>query len=314
MSSHITSKMVVIDRFRHVRIMLANPPPWPDGKRCAVAFSFDVDADSVVHATATTLKDSFFALQYMRYDPMVAIPRLTQLFGDLEVPTTFFVPAWVAESYPNSLECIVKYDNEVAHHGYYHEWPTKQTPAEQQDTILSAHETLSSLTGGVTVGYRAPYYGITEETIAILAEAGFLYDSSLFADDVPILLRTNKGDLIELPIPDSVDDYNQYVSARAFNYLMTVSPPDRAVKVFRSEFDALWEFGGLWVGVWHPAISGRPARVLEIRKLIEYMQTKGDVWFATHAQIANHIRGLIERKEWSPRVDVLPLYPELARN
>ena len=27
--------------------MIGKPPPWPNGARSAVAFSFDVDADSV---------------------------------------------------------------------------------------------------------------------------------------------------------------------------------------------------------------------------------------------------------------------------
>ena len=29
--------------------MIANPPPWPNGARCAVAVTFDMDADSLIH-------------------------------------------------------------------------------------------------------------------------------------------------------------------------------------------------------------------------------------------------------------------------
>jgi peptidoglycan-N-acetylglucosamine deacetylase len=29
--------------------MIANPVPWPGGTRCAVAFTFDMDADSILH-------------------------------------------------------------------------------------------------------------------------------------------------------------------------------------------------------------------------------------------------------------------------
>ena len=28
--------------------MIVNPPPWPNGARCAVAFTLDVDAETVV--------------------------------------------------------------------------------------------------------------------------------------------------------------------------------------------------------------------------------------------------------------------------
>jgi hypothetical protein len=34
---------------------------------------------------------------------------------------------------------------------------------------------------------------------------------------------------------------------------MPISAPQRAMEVFRSEFDAAWEFGGLWISAWHPA-------------------------------------------------------------
>ncbi len=29
--------------------MIRNPIPWPDGARCAVAFTFDMDGESLMH-------------------------------------------------------------------------------------------------------------------------------------------------------------------------------------------------------------------------------------------------------------------------
>ena len=77
-------------------------------------------------------------------------------------------------------------------------------------------------------------------------------------------------------MPASLDDYNQYVSSRAFDYLMKVSSPRQALEVYQAEFDAMWTFGGLWVTAWHPAVSGRPAPALAVRALIEHMLGKGD--------------------------------------
>ena len=290
--------------------MIDNPPPWPDGKRCAVAFSFDVDADSTVHVSSgQRLDKELAALAYMRYDPLVALPRLTRLFGEHQIPVSFFVPGWVIENYPEVVEHIMAHDNEIAHHGYIHEWPNQLSLDEERDLIERASDIIERASGRRPCGYRAPYYAVTEQTVNLLIDAGFAYESSLFADDVPLLLDNGHGDLVEIPIPDAVDDYNQYVSTRALDYLMTISSPERAIGVFRAEFDAMWEYGGLWVGVWHPAISGRVSRVMAIRNLIEHMQSKGDVWFATHEQVASHVRGLIASGRWTPRVDKLPLYP-----
>ena len=29
--------------------LIENPVPWPDGARCAVAITFDIDTDSILH-------------------------------------------------------------------------------------------------------------------------------------------------------------------------------------------------------------------------------------------------------------------------
>jgi peptidoglycan-N-acetylglucosamine deacetylase len=116
-------------------------------------------------------------------------------------------------------------------------------------------------------------------------------------------------------VPASTDDYNQYVSSRAFDYLMKVSPPRQAMEVFQAEFDALWELGGLWVSVWHPAVSGRPAPALAIRSLIEHMQRQGGVWFARMEEIAAWVRLVAADGRWAPRVERVPFYdrPVLER-
>ncbi len=289
--------------------MIDNPPPWPNGARCAVAFSLDVDADSVVHAAhGPAAIGMTHALAHMRYDPLVATPRLCSLFAEHEIPLTCFVPGWVAETYPQMVETILRHGNELGNHGHLHEWPSRQEPAEERESLERGNDILFRMSGKRPRGYRAPYYGLSPVTYDLLIELGFEYDSSLFADDVPIVLDNGKGRLIEIPVPASVDDYNQYVSSRAFDYLMKVSPPRHALEVFRAEFDALRELGGLWVSVWHPAVSGRPAQAMAIRSLIEHMQSAGDVWFATLGEIAEHVTALMQAGRWQPRIDRIPYY------
>ena len=293
------------------KLKIANAPVWPNGARCAVAFSFDVDADSVIHVThRERALDDQHALSHMRYDPFVATPRLVDLFDAYKVPMTCFVPGWVIERYPAASEYILKHGNEIAHHGYLHEWPSRQSLPEERRALEQGLSAIEKLTGSKPRGYRAPYYGLSRHSFDLLIEYGFHYDSSLFADDVPILLDNGKGQLIELPVPAAVDDYNQYVSSPAFDSLNTISPPARALAVFKAEFDALWELGGLWISVWHPGVSGRPAQALAIRDLIEHMQGKGDVWFATHQQVAEFVGDQMAKGLWQPRLETVPYYRE----
>ncbi len=108
-------------------------------------------------------------------------------------------------------------------------------------------------------------------------------------DDIPYMLRTDSRSLLELPTQWTLDDWPHYMHNRDFNYTMPISAPPRALEVFRSEFDAAWTYGGLWISVWHPFLSGRPARMAAIIELIEYMQSRGHVWFARLDEICDHV-------------------------
>jgi peptidoglycan-N-acetylglucosamine deacetylase len=80
------------------------------------------------------------------------------------------------------------------------------------------------------------------------------------------------------------------------------------MEVYRAEFDAAYELGGLWISIWHPHVSGRPARMLAWARLIEYLQERGDVWFATLDEIARHVRSCSNAGTYRPRTVSLPYY------
>ena len=69
---------------------------WPGGARCAVAFTFDVDAESPLLAVRPDFADRMSTMSQQAYGPEVGIPRLLRLLGDLGVRSTFFVPGYTA--------------------------------------------------------------------------------------------------------------------------------------------------------------------------------------------------------------------------
>ena len=84
--------------------MIENPIPWPDGARCAVSFTFDMDAESLVHMYLTETALNRIALSSMlRYGPEVAIPRIVDAFRRFNLKQTFFIPGWCVEQYPRAL-------------------------------------------------------------------------------------------------------------------------------------------------------------------------------------------------------------------
>ena len=224
------------------------------------------------------------------------------------------MPAWCIEQYPGAVEAMVEAGHEVAHHGYIHENPQAQDRQGEAYWLHRGIEVIERVTGQKPRGWRAPLYNFSRHSAELLIDAGFLYDASLMGDDIPYVLKTgpgaNGGELIELPSHWGLDDWPQYVHSMDLDYMMPIKAPTEAMITYRDEFDAAWEYGGLWVGVWHPFATGRLARWHQVEKLIEYMLQKGNVWFAPMEDIARHIAACRADGSYTPRVDQLPYYAE----
>jgi peptidoglycan-N-acetylglucosamine deacetylase len=289
--------------------MIENPIPWPNGARCAVAFTFDMDAESLLHIYQTETAPNRIALSSMlRYGPEVAIPRIVAAFKGFNLRQTFFIPGWCVEQYPRAIELIQAGGHEIAHHGYLHEKPNQLTRDEEHEVLLRAIDSIVKATGNRPKGYRAPSYAFSKHTLDFLLSEGFEYDASLMGHDIPYLLTNGKGKLVELPSDMSLDDWTQFACLKDFGNMLPISSPERGMEVFRAEFDSAWRHGGLWISVWHPFVSGRSSRCDAMIRLIEYMISKGQVWFARLDEIAAHAKKCAADGSWKPRVDQLPFY------
>jgi peptidoglycan-N-acetylglucosamine deacetylase len=292
------------------RQFIANPPPWPNGARCAVAFTFDMDADSILHlAHHQNANNLVAAMSMLQYGPRVAMPRILAFYREMRVKQTFFIPAWCIERYPAAIEAALADGHEIAHHGYLHEHPNELSAEKERYWLRRGIEVITRVTGARPVGYRAPVYKFSQNSLELLLAEGFRYDASLMGDDIPYLLSNGTSSLLELPSHYALDDWGHYMFSREFDYRMPIKSPGQAMEVFRAEFDAAWRYGGLWISVWHPFVSGRLARFDAVADLMEYMAHKGGVWFATLRDICAHVEALIASGKWTPRTDRLPQYP-----
>jgi peptidoglycan/xylan/chitin deacetylase (PgdA/CDA1 family) len=288
--------------------MIERPVPWPNNAQCAVAITFDIDTDSFIHLEqGARVPDMVATTSWLRYDE-VAVPRILRMFKEYGLRQTFFYPAWCMENYPNLVEAILKDGHEIAHHSWLHERPNQMAPEDELAWLQKGSATILRMTGQKPRGYRAPLYDFSKSTAGFLASEGFLYDASLMADDVPYVITTEQGSLIELPTHWSLDDWPQYVHNIELAYTMSIRSPDEAMGVYLADFEAAYACNGLWITPWHPWVSGRLARCQRIAKMIEYMLNKGGVWFATMEEIALHMRSIIADGSYEARSVRLPYY------
>ncbi|MCZ6799026.1 MAG: DUF3473 domain-containing protein [Nitrospirae bacterium] len=130
-----------------------------------------------------------------------------------QVKATMFVLGWVAEKCPSLIRRLVDAGHEIGSHGYNHELISVQTPEQFREDVRRAKGVLEDISGKQVLGYRAPTFSVTEETIwalSILVEEGYGYDSSIFpvvhdqygipgANPSPHLLSTKSGSIWEVP-------------------------------------------------------------------------------------------------------------------
>jgi peptidoglycan/xylan/chitin deacetylase (PgdA/CDA1 family) len=289
--------------------MIANPIPWPNGARCACAITFDMDADSLIHISRPTDGfDRLYPITMGRYGPTVAVPRILETYRRLGLKQSFFAPAWSIEQYPGAIEAILDGGHELGHHGYLHEDPTAQTAAEQAywfERALAVHEKVQ---GRTPRGYRAPVYNVNQAVIDLLVAHGFVYDSSLMADDIPYLMKTRAGELYEMPAHWGTDDWPPFAHYAEIGYMMPVRAPSAGFAAFFEEFEAQYEAGGFWMPILHPFLTGRLARWRQLEKWLENVLETRDVWFARLEDIAAHIAALRDAGTHEPRIENLPYY------
>jgi peptidoglycan/xylan/chitin deacetylase (PgdA/CDA1 family) len=281
---------------------------WPDGKTAAAAFTFDVDAESAVLWDNEAVGARMSVMSHQAYGPLVGVPRILDLLERHQIASTFFVPGHTADRYPEAIRSIVAAGHEIAHHGYLHEQPTKLTLEQEVDVLDRGLAALADVAGVRPSGYRAPMWDLSWRTPALLAERGFLYDSSLMDSDHPYELAITPGanqSLVEIPIQWALDDWEQYCYLPDISGSGLIESPRKAREIWQLEFDGLRRVGGCWVLTNHPFLTGRPSRAAELDDLMRYVLDHDDVWTTNLATIAEHVRTL----QLSPRSITQPDVP-----
>lgn len=264
------------------------PPHWKDGARCAVALSFDSD-----HET-NELRDggrSIGRLSWGQYGARVGVPRICSVLRRYDVRATFFVPAVAALLHQDEQRRLVAEGHEVALHGWIHERNSVLPHEAERDLMLRARDALTQVTGTPPIGLRTPSWDFSPHTLAIEQDMGLLYDSSLMADEdcYELLLDGQPTGVVELPV-EWIRDDAAYLMMNRFESLRPYTPPAALFDVFRREFDAAYDEGGLFQLTMHPHVIAYRSRIWILDELIRHARSRGHVWFATHAGVVRWAR------------------------
>lgn len=251
-----------------------------------VCLTYDFDAVSVwlhdpeLEATPTNRSRGRFGAE-------VGLPRLLDLHDDRDVPATWFVPGHTIESFPSACADIVDRDHEVAHHGWAHRPPADYPSADAERADLERGiEAIADLTGGPPAGYRSPSWDLSEQTLDLLVDLDFAWDSSGMARDFECYRHTADGireddtyaagsdrGLPCLPVSWLRDDFPR------LNVVPGAGAADEAAvfREWREGFDWAHErlAESVFVLTMHPQVIGQGHRVQRLGELVDHMAAAG---------------------------------------
>ena len=259
---------------------------WPGGNRCAVVFSFDVDAESGYvfrhpEEAATRLDE----MEERRFGVRSGLSRILRLLERYGLPATFYVPGYTVEHHTAAVETIVRAGYELGCHGNVHEAVHLLDEAAERRILEEQLGIFRRYFGLRPTGYRSPAWSLNVRTPALLKEFGFAYDSSLMGDDIPYFLNTPHGRLTEVPVQWLLDDAPFY--RHVYGATNAIAEPDRVIRLWKQEFRGIYREHGCFVLTMHPFISGRASRIDGLERLIRAIRQDPGVWFATAQQVAD---------------------------
>ena len=260
---------------------------WPNDTQCVVVLSFDIDgvSSAINRDPASRHLPSLMSLR--EYGPSVATPRILDLLDERGIGASFFIPGYVAETHVDLVRDIRDRGHEIGHHGYMHEPPATLSRDREAEVLDRGLESIERITGERTKGYRSPSWELSEDSLSLLVDRGFTYDSSLMGDDVPYVVHAPGGSLVEVPIHWELDDAPFFGYTPFLGQVYGTASPEHVYQVWSAAFEGAHHYGRSFVLTVHPWIIGRPGRLRMLERLIDHIRGFPGVEFMRAVDLAD---------------------------
>jgi allantoinase len=222
------------------------------------------------------------------YGNRVGFWRTLKMLDDYDVKCTPVISTAVLEHFPEIRDAMVERDWDLMLHSMYNTrylWSMteEQERAYYQQVMETARRhTNKRLKGAMSPGPRT----LTVNTPDLLAEAGFIYNGDITADDQPFPIEVASGRLISMPYGAVLNSVVMGQRRR------TGLEADDFARMIRRHFDQLYEEGAESGSVMciplHSDLLAQPHRIKYIREALEYVLGHRDVWQVTAAEIAEY--------------------------
>lgn len=271
---------------------------WPSGKRCAVSVTVALStASSPEGISARDIAGDDAELGFGS-----GLDVLLEVLERLGIRATFAVPAVIAAIEADRVRQLAEAGHEIAALGFRHEDPTDLPLEVERARLLATIWAIREATGTAPAGWyglprqtdRYAAGTISPNTVDLLIDEGFQYLGNGMADDIPHYWVADPSPpkaLLAMPYSYHFDDqfflqFPPFASGAGSG----IEHPEVLSSNWRSAFAAQHDRGRIFTMTLHPHLIGCLHRITLLDAFLTDVKAKGDVWFATAAQCAEHWR------------------------
>jgi peptidoglycan/xylan/chitin deacetylase (PgdA/CDA1 family) len=249
-----------------------------------LTFDFDVMSGHIARGrtTPTPISRGEFGI--------VGADRILSLLKSQEISSTWFIPGFTIETYPEACMQVVEGSHEIAHHGWTHVPPDSLDLDQEEAEMILANEAIETLCGRRAQGYRSPAWDLSPHTLDLLVKHGFFYESSMMGHDyLPYRVRQQdviklhepmqfgeETSLIEMPISWSQDDHPHFEmrnDLRRSGHRNATSVMENWIDDF--VYMTRYIDWGIITYTCHPYVIGRGHRMLMLERFVTKLRALG---------------------------------------
>ena len=218
------------------------------------------------------------------YGSRVGVWRLFRLCESRGVPATVFATALALERNPAVAAAIARNGWDVAAHGWRWIAHTDLDEATERAHIARAYASIERLTGRPPEGWYCRYAPSANTRRLVVEHGGFTYDSDAYNDELPYWVRVEGRAHLIVPYSLTTNDAKlvggPLVTGRQFGDVLI----DTADELLAEERPRMMSVG------LHARIAGHPGRLVGLRRFLDHIQGRPDVWLCRRSDLASHWR------------------------
>jgi len=272
------------------------PLKWPNDARLAFVLGIAFEAwDRTKPTQGAALqsplpKDALWKRDwstetFREFGAKVGLRRLLGICDRYEIKTSVQVNGLTCVYYPELVKHCYDRGHEIVAHGWDQgERLYMLTREQERENIFKTVDAIVKVTGERPKGWSSPGVRPTDNTVELLAEAGFEFHCDFHDDEMPYPIWVGDKLIIEFPHQYTINDHRMQEEGTRQEFF----------EKFTDEFDYRYRIGDqnptMMNVITHAYLISRIPFIDTFEKIVSYAKDHKDVWFARRGDVAEWTR------------------------